>query len=119
SPNVTYEREMPQTFELDDDGSYFRGYFLREGADGSLSLERADEHEDIGRDSGFFNSYQRDGRYISFYGDNHPTYAGNVVKAMASAKDGFPEVSRLFHKELAALKAEDQGSRDANATAFF
>ena len=26
---------------------------------------------------------------ISFYGDNHPRYAGNVVKAMASAKHGY------------------------------
>ena len=32
----------------------------------------------------------KDGRYISVYGDNHPVYAGNVVKAMASAKDGYP-----------------------------
>ncbi|MEJ5212093.1 MAG: 4-(cytidine 5'-diphospho)-2-C-methyl-D-erythritol kinase, partial [Burkholderiales bacterium] len=35
-----------------------------------------------------------DGHYISYFGDNHPTYAGNVVKAMASAKDGYPEVAR-------------------------
>jgi NAD(P)H-flavin reductase len=33
---------------------------------------------------------------ISFYGDNHPKYAGNVVKAMASAKFGYPHVVELF-----------------------
>ena len=27
-----------------------------------------------------------------FYGDNHPHYAGSVVRAMASAKDGYPYV---------------------------
>jgi NADPH-dependent glutamate synthase beta subunit-like oxidoreductase/NAD(P)H-flavin reductase len=29
-----------------------------------------------------------DARYVSFFGDLHPSYAGNVVKAMASAKQG-------------------------------
>jgi NAD(P)H-flavin reductase len=37
-----------------------------------------------------------DGRAISFFGDLHPSFAGNVVKAMASAKQGYPVVSRLL-----------------------
>ena len=41
-------------------------------------------------------SYQKDGKFISFYGDNHPVFAGNVVKAMASAKNGYPYVAKLF-----------------------
>ena len=45
---------------------------------------------------GFFTSYARDGRFVSYYGDNHPRFAGNVVKAMASAKHGFPHVVELF-----------------------
>ena len=40
---------------------------------------------------------------MSYYGDNHPRYAGNVVKAMASAKDGYPEVVKLFADQLAKL----------------
>ena len=32
-------------------------------------------------------SIRDDGRGISFFGDLHPSFAGNVVKAMASAKD--------------------------------
>jgi len=35
-----------------------------------------------------------DGRAVSFFGDLHPSYAGNVVKAMASAKQGYPVISR-------------------------
>ena len=27
---------------------------------------------------------------VNTLGHNHPVYAGNVVKAMASAKDGYP-----------------------------
>ncbi|MCW8953024.1 MAG: pyridine nucleotide-disulfide oxidoreductase, partial [Rhodospirillales bacterium] len=37
-----------------------------------------------------------DGRAISFFGDLHPSYAGNVVKAMASAKQGYPVVGRVM-----------------------
>jgi NAD(P)H-flavin reductase len=37
-----------------------------------------------------------DGRYVSFFGDQHPSYFGNVVKAMGSATQGFPIVSRLL-----------------------
>lgn len=35
---------------------------------------------------------------ISFFGDMHPSFAGNVVKAMGSAKQGYPVVSRMLHR---------------------
>ncbi|HEY2619315.1 MAG TPA: FAD-dependent oxidoreductase [Acetobacteraceae bacterium] len=41
------------------------------------------------------------GRFISFFGDLHPSFFGNVVKAMGGAKRGYPVVSRA----LAAQKA--------------
>ncbi len=41
-------------------------------------------------------SIRKDGRAISFFGDLHPSFAGNVVKAMASAKQGYPVVSRIL-----------------------
>jgi NADPH-dependent glutamate synthase beta subunit-like oxidoreductase/NAD(P)H-flavin reductase len=37
-----------------------------------------------------------DGRYISFFGDLHPSFYGNVVKAMGGAKRGYPVVSRML-----------------------
>ncbi|MDB5035512.1 MAG: Dihydroorotate dehydrogenase electron transfer subunit [Chlorobi bacterium] len=67
---------------------------------------------------GFFTSYNRDGKLISYYGDNHPSYAGNVVKAMASAKDGYPHVVELFADELAALDPATQHERDAEWDSF-
>jgi NADPH-dependent glutamate synthase beta subunit-like oxidoreductase/NAD(P)H-flavin reductase len=33
------------------------------------------------------------GRFISFFGDLHPSFFGNVVKAMGSAKRGYPVIS--------------------------
>jgi NADPH-dependent glutamate synthase beta subunit-like oxidoreductase len=40
-------------------------------------------------------SYQGKDR-LSFFGDLHPIYEGNVVKAMASAKDGYPKVCQVL-----------------------
>ena len=39
---------------------------------------------------------EQDGRAISFFGDLHPSFFGNVVKAMGSAKQGYPVVSRVL-----------------------
>ena len=47
-------------------------------------------------------SIRGDGRGISFFGDLHPSFAGNVVKAMASAKQGHPVVSRLLARRAPA-----------------
>jgi NADPH-dependent glutamate synthase beta subunit-like oxidoreductase/NAD(P)H-flavin reductase len=111
SPNVTYEREFPNTFALDEDKSFFRNYEMVDG-----TLRESEPHEDIGRDVAFFTSYEKDGKFISFYGDNHPTYAGNVVKAMASAKDGYEHVAKLF---TAPLNEAEQPAREAARDAFF
>jgi NADPH-dependent glutamate synthase beta subunit-like oxidoreductase/NAD(P)H-flavin reductase len=43
-------------------------------------------------------SRQPDGRFVSYFGDVHPSYFGNVVKAMGSAKQGYPVISRVLAK---------------------
>ncbi|QOD37939.1 WPE palindromic element domain-containing protein [Candidatus Wolbachia massiliensis] len=42
--------------------------------------------------------YKQGNRAVSFFGDLHPSYSGSVVKAMASAKNGYPIISRLLSK---------------------
>jgi NADPH-dependent glutamate synthase beta subunit-like oxidoreductase/NAD(P)H-flavin reductase len=44
-------------------------------------------------------SMRPDGRAMSFFGDLHPSFAGNVVKAMGSAKQGYPVVSRVLARQ--------------------
>jgi NAD(P)H-flavin reductase len=41
-------------------------------------------------------SLRPDGRAISFFGDLHPSFSGNVVKAMGGATLGYPVVSRML-----------------------
>jgi NADPH-dependent glutamate synthase beta subunit-like oxidoreductase/NAD(P)H-flavin reductase len=110
SPNVTYEREYPGTFELDEKNQYFLSHVARIADGGRVVLERAKRGE------GFFTSYCKDGRTVSFYGDNHPDYAGSVVKAMASAKDGYPHVSALFP---VPVDSAQQPARDARLKELF
>jgi len=108
TPNVTYEREYPGTFKLDGRKRFFQPHDVERGADGRFALVETTE--------GFFTSHQRDGRFVTYYGDNHPKYAGNVVKAMASARDGFPHVVRLF--EADRLTAADTAERTVREQAW-
>ena len=95
SPNTIYEQEHPGTFKMD--GKFFQRYEPR-WIDREIELQPMHDTRwpKIGRPAPL-TSYAKDGKYISIYGDNHPVYAGNVVKAMASAKDGYPWVVKL-HK---------------------
>jgi NADPH-dependent glutamate synthase beta subunit-like oxidoreductase/NAD(P)H-flavin reductase len=117
SPNTIYQSEFPDTFEMDN--KFFQRY-QPEWTDGDLQLvPMADTAAPKLGKPAPLTSYQKDGKYISFYGDNHPVYAGNVVKAMASAKDGYPYITKLFAKDLAALQPEHQIERDAQLLELF
>ena len=49
-----------------------------------------------------------EGRFISFFGDLHPSFFGNVVKAMGSAKRGFTLVSQVLSQlEPSAVSGQD------------
>ncbi len=108
APNVTYERERPGSFEIDTRAKAFKSFRAVRGADGKLALEAV-----VPGEVGFFTSYLHDGHTVTYYGDNHPIYAGSVVRAMASAKDGAPHVEALFAHEIAALRPAGQPEREA------
>jgi NADPH-dependent glutamate synthase beta subunit-like oxidoreductase/NAD(P)H-flavin reductase len=126
NPNIIYEKERPGTFELDENKEFFKGYHLRSrptedtppsGEDGTEFELAAAEDPGI---PAFFTSYYSpapdgsgEGRYITYYGDNHPVFEGNVVKAMASAKLGYPHIVKVFEKPLSLLTPENQPHRDA------
>jgi NADPH-dependent glutamate synthase beta subunit-like oxidoreductase/NAD(P)H-flavin reductase len=108
APNVIYEKEHPGTFKLDKWKQFFQAFDVSRGEAPELI------EIDPARDNGFFTSYQHPSskeKLITFYGDNHPRYAGNVVKAMASAKDGYPHVVALFANEKAAKPQQELDRR--------
>jgi NAD(P)H-flavin reductase len=104
TPNITYEKESTGTFQLDAKKKFFQPHVVASTGHGRFRLSPDT--------NGFFTSYDVGGRFVSYYGDNHPRYAGNVVKAMASAKDGFPHIVRLFAAQLSSLDPSTQGVRD-------
>lgn len=106
TPNITYEKEHAGSFQLDAKKKFFAPHRVVPARGGGFTLEPSSD------ESGFFTSYSKHGRFITYYGDNHPLYAGNVVKAMASARDGYPHVTALFEADLAALDPAAQGERD-------
>jgi len=110
SPNVIYESENPGTFGLE---SKFFQRFEPEWNDDPHLVASHDEPVPKLAKPAPFTSYAKHGRHVTFFGDNHPVYAGSVVKAMASARDGYPYIVRLFEREIRALDPARQAERDA------
>jgi NADPH-dependent glutamate synthase beta subunit-like oxidoreductase/NAD(P)H-flavin reductase len=113
SPNVTYEKEHEGSFLLDAKKQFFRAHEALLGADGKVLVQPVDDAR-----HGFFTSYSKNDKTVSFYGDNHPHYAGSVVKAMASARDGYPHVMALF-PDSREPEASRQPERDAKLAKLF
>ena len=83
SPNTMYAKERPGALALDRRGQFFQAHRAVLGEGGKVSVEKVDDPK-----AAFFTSYCDGVHTVSYYGDNHPHYAGSVVKAMASARDG-------------------------------
>jgi NADPH-dependent glutamate synthase beta subunit-like oxidoreductase/NAD(P)H-flavin reductase len=107
SPNTIYEKERPGTFKMQPKGGYFEPHQAR-FEDGRPQVSPGPARES------FFTSFVDvdSGLTVSYYGDNHPAFAGNVVKAMASAKNGFPKIVELFGPRLRDLDPAAQPARD-------
>ena len=88
-PNTVLGREDPENMFLD--GKWFQA--VDENGQ-PVKPERVAKP----KASRVLTSIRADGRAVSFFGDLHPSYAGNVVKAMASAKQGYPVVTRLLSR---------------------
>jgi len=100
-PNTVLAREEGVSLELD--GKYFLA------SDESGAPVRPERHTAKPRRPEVLLHRYADGRFMSFFGDLHPSYFGNVVKAMGSAKQGYPVVSRVLGERRAAA-AEDDGA---------
>jgi NADPH-dependent glutamate synthase beta subunit-like oxidoreductase/NAD(P)H-flavin reductase len=97
-PNTVLAREDSVHYEID--GKYFR---LVDETNARVEPEWIAKPNEVR----VFHSVRDDGRAVSFFGDLHPSFAGNVVKAMASAKQGWPVVQAMIAK-LPAAPANDR-----------
>lgn len=74
NPNVSLSKEDPKNFLID--GKYFK--LIDEGV--------------------FISKDNESNKSVTIFGDLHPTYKGNVVKAMASAKNHYKDISDILPK---------------------
>jgi len=98
-PNTVLAREDSGNFSLD--GRYFQAC----DEDGNpVRPERAISKPKQVR---VLLSKRPDGRFISFFGDLHPSFFGNVVKAMGGAKQGYPSVTAVLARVAPASPLAD------------
>ena len=98
-PNTVLAREEGVSLALD--GKYFQA------CDESGGPVKPERHAAKPAQVEVLLHRQADGRFMSFFGDLHPSYFGNVVKAMGSAKQGFPVVSSVLSKRDPSSSMDD------------
>src|SRR5579885_293501 len=98
-PNTVLAREDPVHVALD--GRFFQAL---DEAGHKATPERVAKPAEVR----VLMSLMDDGRAVSFFGDLHPSFAGNVVKAMGGAKQGYPVVSRMLARRPPSAPAPDQ-----------
>jgi NADPH-dependent glutamate synthase beta subunit-like oxidoreductase/NAD(P)H-flavin reductase len=97
-PNTVLAREDPAHVALD--GRYFQAF---DEAGNKVTPERVAKPAE----AQVLMSLMADGRAVSFFGDLHPSFAGNVVKAMGGATRGYPVVCRMLARLPASKPAPE------------
>jgi NAD(P)H-flavin reductase len=90
NPNSVLQREDPLNFHLD--GKYFRAI------DEDGNVVKPEPNTSKPKDVHVLMAKSGSGKFVSFFGDLHPSYVGNVVKAMGAAKQGYPVITRVLSK---------------------
>ncbi len=110
-PNTVLAREEPDIVKLD--GKYFQAV----DEDGNPVRPERLAKPEIPR---VLMTRMADGRFMSYWGDLHPSFSGNVVKAMGGTKQGYPVVSRVLAARAATPVAGEAMiaavNRDLRAT---
>lgn len=102
NPNTVLATEDSQHFILD--GKYFKAVDLNGEVQRPQRVSKPQKVEVI-------THIDEKLRAISFFGDQHPSFAGNVVKAMGSAKQGAPVIAKVLMQK--------QPESDVKAREFF
>ena len=100
-PNTVIAREEPA--ELAFEGTFFRAL----DEDGAPVLP---ERVSKPTKPYVLAALRPDGRAVSYFGDLHPSFSGNVVKAMGGAKQGWPVVARSLARLPAPNRKESEGA---------
>jgi NADPH-dependent glutamate synthase beta subunit-like oxidoreductase/NAD(P)H-flavin reductase len=98
-PNTVLAREDAPHFALD--GKYFRA------CDENGNPVKPETSISKPAEVRVLLAKRDDGRFVSYFGDVHPSFFGNVVKAMGGAKQGYPIISRVLAHGTPAATLDD------------
>ncbi len=101
-PNIAYYFEHRGTFDLL--GQNYRPHRFTNGKLKPASLAKNCKDENFGA----FTSYDKDDHRVSFIGDTHPDFNGNVVKAVASGLRIYPKIVETFGDKANAKGKNDE-----------
>jgi NADPH-dependent glutamate synthase beta subunit-like oxidoreductase/NAD(P)H-flavin reductase len=101
NPNTVLQREDPEHFHLD--GKYFSA--VDENGNPVKPEPNISKPEVV---NVLLNKSEND-KFTSFFGDLHPSFVGNVVKAMGAAKQGYPIITKVLDK---AAPTSDKSASD-------
>ncbi len=104
-PNTVLAREQPDLPPLD--GKYFQAI---DHAGRRASPERSAKPDE----TNVLMSLGGEVGRMSFFGDLHPSFAGNVVKAIASAKRGYPVIDAALRARAPSPVGADALARSLN-----
>jgi NADPH-dependent glutamate synthase beta subunit-like oxidoreductase/NAD(P)H-flavin reductase len=100
-PNTVLAREPMGTTAITLDGKYFQAMDASGIAQSPARVSKPGAVHVL-------MAQHKDGRSASFFGDLHPSFAGNVVKAMGSAKQGAPVLHDVLMQREPAARDADQ-----------
>lgn len=102
-PNIAYEFEH-------------RGTFVRAG-----DVYRSENGSGSNVKSPYisiFTSYEKDHHRVSFIGDTHPVFHGSVVKAIASAKRGYPKIMQSIRNACGSVRENSVAGSNSDYPQF-
>jgi NADPH-dependent glutamate synthase beta subunit-like oxidoreductase/NAD(P)H-flavin reductase len=105
NPNTVLTREDPNHFELD--GRYFKAVDENGNPVAPPRISKTNP-------ACVLMSIDSENRAVSFFGDLHPSFAGNVVKAMASARQGYRVVTQVLRKKSASKMPHNEFMQHIN-----
>lgn len=110
-PNIAYEFEHRGSFERK--GFQYIGHEWQEQTLTPVSMAGHSKTKDFGP----FTSYHCDGNLVSFIGDTHGIFHGNVVNAVASGMRAYPKIVAALQSKKPETVAEYEYESFANAIA--
>ncbi len=104
APNISIVDQDKMSLDLD--GKYFAQVDL---SGNKLQKNKFVKHGNYS----FFTKISDEGKSISFFGDLHPNFEGNVVRAIASAKIGHKKIDEFLSKETSGLSRRCDSRNDS------